>query len=203
MILTLSDVERRAFLAGFGVSNHAAWRATALPHQQPPDRQWQIWLLIAGRGAGRDRSLSTAERDAQCARLRAEGMSYQVIADRLGFTDRSTARQACQRALQAVVQEPAEELRKLELERLDRMYQAALKVLRTPHRMVQHGKIVRDEDGVPVVDDAPVLAAIDRLLSIQTRRARLLGLDGAEKVEITYGDLNLDAELDSFEPPQV
>ncbi|MGI8870610.1 MAG: hypothetical protein ACR2F6_17620 [Mycobacteriales bacterium] len=68
-----------------------------------------------------------------------------------------------------VVQEPAEDLRKLELERLDRMYQAALKVLKTEHVMVQHGKIVCDEDGIPVPDDAPVLAAIDRLLSVQTQ----------------------------------
>jgi hypothetical protein len=90
------------------------------------------------------------------------------------------------------VQEPAEELRQLELMQLDELARAARAVLERKHLMVSHGKIVRlgqpfvnddgnaevdDGRGEPLKDDAPVLAAIDRLLKIQERRAKLLGLD--------------------------
>lgn len=32
---------------------HDAWRATASPHQIPPDGPWSVWLLLGGRGAGK------------------------------------------------------------------------------------------------------------------------------------------------------
>ncbi|WP_188195602.1 hypothetical protein [Nonomuraea sp. SYSU D8015] len=42
-------------------------------------------------------------------------------------------------------------------------------------------------DGAPLVDDGPKLAAIDRLLKIQARRAALLGLDAEKKVSVSGG----------------
>src|SRR4051812_41728374 len=63
-------------------------------------------------GDGRfERKYGDAERDADAAHLRAEGKTYQAIADALGYGDRSTARKAVQRALLAIVQEAGDELR--------------------------------------------------------------------------------------------
>lgn len=147
-----------------------------------------------------ERTIDTAERDAKAARLKVEGLSYQQIADRLGFTDRSTAAKAAKRALAEVVQEPAEELRKLELERLDDMYRRSYAVLEREHLTVSQGRVVclENEAGekVPLPDDGPVLAAVDRLLKIQDRRAKLLGLDAPTQVqatvtEVTQADLEL------------
>ncbi len=141
---------------------------------------------IAGQtrdGQGRfDRDLETAERDAEAARLRKRSWTYQQIADHLGI-NRSSAYQAVQRVLKETVQEPAEDLRTLELERLDDMAQAVLKVLEKHHVTVSNGRIVFLGDE-PLIDDAPVLAAVDRLLKIQERRAKLLGLDIPVKQEI-------------------
>jgi hypothetical protein len=64
----------------------------------------------------------------------------------------------------------------------------------TPHYEVSaSGRVATDEDGRPLLDDKPKLAAIDRLLKIQDRRAKLLGLDSAQKVEVLTLDA-LDAE---------
>lgn len=132
------------------------------------------------------RELATAERDAEAARLRSRGMSYRAIATDLGV-EVAAAHAAVQRALAAVVAEPAADVRALELDRLDAMYAAVLGVLERKHITVNNGKVIQlpDEDGklTPLEDDAPILQAVDRLLKIQARRAALLGLDAPVKAE--------------------
>lgn len=132
-----------------------------------------------------ERTLASAERDAQAARLRAQHWTYQQIADELGYSDKIAAYRAVQRALKAAIREPGEELLALELERLDRLARAAEEVLEAHHVKVAGGEIVYDEAGQPLEDTRPVLEAIDRLLKIQERRARLLGLDAPVKQQIT------------------
>lgn len=153
-----------------------------------------------GRGHGGRfvRTADTAERDAQACELRSRGARLQDIADELGFGDRSAARKAIERALDATVAEDAGALRQLELDRLDRLYRAGLKVLETAHITVSHGAIVRGDDGKPLPDDGPVLQAIDRLVRIADRRAKLLGLDAPAKLEVTQGG-DLDAAIAELE----
>lgn len=75
--------------------------------------------------------------------------------------------------------------------RLDRLENAALKVLERHHITVNNGRVIT-VDGEPLLDDAPVLAAIDRLVKIEAERLRngealrrLLGLDMPVKVDAT------------------
>ncbi|MDP4501043.1 hypothetical protein [Nonomuraea turcica] len=137
-------------------------------------------------GNGRyTRDPATAHRDAEACRLRARGLTYQQIADQLGTT-RSNAYEAVQRAIADIVREPAEEVRQLELMRLDEMHTAALAILEARHFVVDRGEVVEWE-GAPLIDDGPKLAAIDRLLKIQARRAALLGLDAEKKVSVSGG----------------
>ena len=85
-------------------------------------------------GNGRyEKGYEAAQRDAEAARLRTRHWTYQQIADELGYASRGAAYDGVQRALQAVVREPAEELRTLELERLDRLARAAEQVLEAHH----------------------------------------------------------------------
>jgi len=142
--------------------------------------QGHIHLKRGGRGRF-ERSADTAARDAKATELRSRGYSYQQIADTLGMHDRSAARKAVERALFATVAEPAEELRRLELLRLDTMAVAAWQVLGAEHPVVSDGKIMV-LNGEPLRDPQPVLAAIDRLLRISERRCRLLGLDAPVQV---------------------
>jgi len=140
---------------------------------------------------------ATAARDADAARMRIAGKTYEQIATELRYPNRGVAYRAVQRIIAADVRETADELRALELERLDRLYQAGMQVLEAKHYTVQKDGVIW-HDGKPLEDDAPILAAIDRLLKIQDRRAKLLGLDAPTKVEVrTVGQIEAEiAELE-------
>lgn len=127
----------------------------------------------------------TAEQDAEALRLRSRGLSYRDVAERMGVSV-STAYRSVKRGLDAIRAEPAADVRELELARLDAMYEAVVKVLETKHVTVSQGRVVTLDDE-PLADDAPVLAAVDRLLKIQARRAALLGLDAETKVSVSGG----------------
>jgi len=141
------------------------------------------------------RAVETAERDAAACRLRTDGRTYQQIADDLGFTDPSAARKSVERALAAVVAEPAGRLRTIELARLDAATAKAFDVLNRDHIVVNNGRVIMDPaTGRPLRDDGPTLAAIDRIVRLSERRARLCGLDAAVKVEAITVD-QVEAEI--------
>lgn len=148
-------------------------------------------------GRGNDgkftRTEENAERDAQACHLRARGKSYSTIAREMDYGSGSAAYKAVQRGLKAIVAEPSEEVRQFELIRLDGMWMAAQAVLEAQHFVISEGRVVRT-DGRPIEDHDPILRSIDRLLKIQERRARLLGLDAPVKKEITISD-GVDAEI--------
>jgi hypothetical protein len=102
--------------------------------------------------------LTSHERKLRALDLRKAGATYQMIADQLGYGGPSGAYKAVTSALKATLKEPADELRTMELERLDAM-------LLPLWRRVQNG----DE------------RAVDRVLRIMERRAKLLGLDAPAK----------------------
>lgn len=139
------------------------------------------------------RTLEGAERDAEACRLKSRGLSYRAIAEQLGYADHSCARRGVERALAETVAEPAAELRQLELMKLDAMERAVLDVLEREHVKVNDGEVVK-VDGKTLIDDAPVLQAVDRLIKIGERRAKLLGLDAPKRLEVITLDA-IDAEI--------
>ncbi|MET8826088.1 hypothetical protein ABZX40_13530 [Streptomyces sp. NPDC004610] len=157
------------------------------------------------------RTLDTAGRDADACRLRAQGYTYQQIADELDFSNKGDAHHAVSRALREVVREPAEELLKIELDRLDAqlvrlkgLEVEARRVLDAPHIVVSNGHVIHHPDtDLPMEDDAPILQAIDRLVKIEDarnrnaeRRAKLTGVEAAVKVEATVHEVTQqDLEL--------
>lgn len=146
-------------------------------------------------GDGRfTRTVRGAQRDAEAATMRARGATYQQIADALGYADRRTAYRAVEKVLTETVTEPSEELRSLELARLDAILAKAWSVMEAEHVTVSHGKIIRGADGQPLRDDGPVLAAIDRILKVSERRARLVGLDAPNRTELITLD-QIDSEI--------
>lgn len=151
---------------------------------------------IAGRGHnGRfERTADSAERDAEACRLRSRGQTYQQISDALGYGHRGHAYDAVQRALAVIPQEAADGLRHLQLDQLDYLTTQALGVLERRHLTIAASGKVVTVDGEQVIDDAPVLAAIDRLLKIQERRAKLVGLDAPQRREVLTLDA-IDAEI--------
>jgi len=147
-------------------------------------------------GGGRFiRTDESAERDAEACRLRTNGATYRQIADQLGYADESSAWKAVDRALRATVAEPAAKVRMIELARLDLLFAEAYRVMRAEHVVVSNGRVVMDpaDPTKPLRDDGPTLAAIDRLVKIGERRARLWGLDAPIKVDLpTYGQVEAE-----------
>lgn len=169
------------------------------------------------------------EKAGRALELRKRGLTYAQIAAEMGYADGAGAHKAVQAALRGLVTEmtlDADELRRLELERLDQAEAAVWRVLEREHVTVSQGRVVRqwvlDEDGHPIVltddqgntvydaddrpvyqeepvlDDDPVLRAVDRLIKIQGRRAALLGLDAPQKIEqagsVTYQITGVDPD---------
>lgn len=144
------------------------------------------------------RTLTAAQKDAAAADLRSKGWTYQRIAEELEFADRGEAHHAVGRVLKATLKEPGEAVRTLELERLDAELErlngleaAVHTVLAREHITVSNGKVIYVGDE-PLLDDAPVLQAVDRLLKIEESRRRngesrrkLLGLDEPAKTQVT------------------
>lgn len=129
--------------------------------------------------------------------MRLAGADFDTIATTLGYADRASAHKDITRAYETSVAEQhhsVELYREEELRRLDLLLSEAWAVLKRAHVTVSHGRIIRDEDDQPLLDDGPVLQAIDRVLKIQERRAKYLGLDAPTKVEAITIDA-LDAEI--------
>lgn len=127
------------------------------------------------------------QRDADASRLRSEGRTYQQIADALSYSDRGSAWRGIQRARRAILREPAEHLIQVESARLDGLYVAALDVLERDHVTVSNGRVMYDDDGNPILDDGPKLAAIRELRNIRESFRKLHGLDQPAKVAVSGG----------------
>jgi len=99
----------------------------------------------------------------EALKLRAEGLTFREIAERVGYADRKTASDAVRLALQQTLREPADEVRQLELARLD--------------------KLMASLWGAAMLGQ---WKAIDRVLAIMDRRAKYLGLHAPVVTEINW-----------------
>lgn len=120
------------------------------------------------------REYDRAERKRNALELRLAGASYRDIAQALEVSP-ATALQDCKEALADIPAQQADEMRTVELSRLDRL-----------QRAVWPRAIKGD------------LQAVDRAIKIIDRRAKLFGLDAPQQVQITANDIDLDAAVDKM-----
>lgn len=133
-------------------------------------------------------SMTTVQRDAEAARLRSMGWTFERIAQQLGMKNRSIAEKAVKRALDKVRAPAVEEYRKSQQIGLDRLKEAAFEVLESEHMAHGNGRLVERWDEtqnklVPVLDHGPRLDAIKTLIQVFAREAKLQGSDTQVKVE--------------------
>lgn len=102
-------------------------------------------------------SAKRRERMAKALEYRRAGLDYRTIGERLGVSH-TIAHHDVRDALHLLVAEPAEDVRRLELERLDVLLRVAL------------DKAIRHKD----------MRAVETVLKIMDRRAKYLGLDVPE-----------------------
>lgn len=114
--------------------------------------------MAARRKASTASRIKTAEKERDALELRKGGATFEQIAREVGYSDGSGAAKAVSRALADTIQEPAADLRRLELERLDSLLAALW----------------------PKAIDGDA-QAVDRCLRVMERRASLLGLDAPSR----------------------
>lgn len=120
------------------------------------------------------RRIRTTEKTLKALELRKRGMNYTQIGEKLGCARNTACRYVLSELenLADKCREEAVHVRDLELHRLDALYLKAWEAV---------------EGG-----DLP---AIDRCLRVQERRAKLLGLDAAQKVDVQgLVDIHFDKE---------
>ena len=110
---------------------------------------------------GKTKTIKAHDRMLHALELRKRGLSYRQIAAQTGYKSAQAAHKAVMTALQRTTQEPADEVRKLELERLDALLFG-----------VWEAAINGDDK------------AVNNALRIMERRAKLLGLDAPVKNEV-------------------
>jgi hypothetical protein len=67
------------------------------------------------------------------------------------------------------------------------------RIIAGDHYVLHSGEIVRDSDGNPLRDNAPVLAALAQLRALEEQQARLEGTNAREKIDIAL-DRRVDEE---------
>ncbi len=141
--------------------------------------------------------------DAHACHLRGQGLTYSEIGVEMRCSSRTALRRV-QRAYGRMPGPAAAVERQRMLGELEDMALAVYGVMEAAHVAISAKGVVtvavETPTGtvtVPVPDDHPVLEAVDRLLKIQERRARLLGTDAPSKrsVEVVTKDA-LVAEME-------
>lgn len=115
------------------------------------------------------------DKERQVLELRLSGVTFEMIAKKVGFASAGACYNAYKRALIRTLQEPADAVREAEVARLDRLMQSVwVSALRGDVR------------------------SVDAVLRIMDRRARYLGLDAPTKSQMevtTYDKDSIDAEV--------
>jgi hypothetical protein len=127
---------------------------------------------------GRPPSMAAAEKRRAALLARQKGYSWDEVARVVGYAGRGAAHQAAMQALKDIPKEAAEEVLRLELERLDEL-QLALRLK---------------------LDEKPSTFLVDSILRVMERRSKLLGLDApiAIRTEVVTVDA-VDAEIQRLE----
>lgn len=142
-----------------------------------------------------------AERDAHIWQMSLSGYTERQIGVEVGLSQARVS-QIITRAIESRVRRPAEQIVERELAKLDDWETWARRVLEARHVMIRGDGVVMEpllhpQTGVPLLDpdtaeplmravedDMPILAALDRLVKVQERRAKLTGMDAPAKSEV-------------------
>jgi hypothetical protein len=151
---------------------------------------------------GRD----TPERDAQAFEMKSMGKTLGEIAIALKYVDGSHVSKALRRHLERRVAPAADEYRAQLDARRERMRRECWRVLEAAHYKVNNGIVVHYTDcdckpyatdcahSKPLLDDSPVLAAIDRLRKLDEDERRLYGLDAPVKHDVSVSSVTVKVQ---------
>ena len=140
--------------------------------------------------------------------MKSRGCTLAEIQLALGYGSTAHVATALKRHVEKRVAPAADEYRALMDSQLDHMYREVMRVLETTHYKVSDGRVIyhapcdcpqglygdRCPHWKPLVDDAPVLSSVDRLLKIQESRRKLYGLDAPVKQSVEVTNVTVKVE---------
>jgi hypothetical protein len=149
------------------------------------------------RGSRANQRLDSAELEQKIVALRRQHKTYQDISDELEIPLATVYRHY--RAVCARIPAPDLEMHRQEmLTQLDQAEQVVLEILHEIGLKVSASGRVVVHDGIPLKDRSAALDAARTLVSIQARKARLLGADSETKikteVQVNYRVQGVDTE---------
>lgn len=143
-------------------------------------------------------NLNAAHKAIMACRLRMQGKDYDYIARRCGYDSGQIAYQSIREVMKRIPTEAVEELRDIELKRLDLLQDIAwrrLKILTDPTkgkmRLVGQSRAHDPLDPIPVI------------LKIMERRARLAGLDAPERHNVLFEEAQKISEQTGIPVPDL
>jgi len=113
------------------------------------------------------------DKEIKVLELRRAGLTWQRIAEETGYADHTGAYAAYKRAIKRTMQQPADELREAELDRIDRL------------QLALWPKAMKGDN-----------ASVNTIVRLMERRARLLGLDLPIKIQQDITTWDGDESID-------
>jgi hypothetical protein len=121
------------------------------------------------------------------ARLKAQGLSFREIAKAQGVSS-TTAWHRVKKAWAALQPEDLPELRAQAAEALDIVKARMFAILLADHIKVDHGRIVLDGNGNPLLDRGPNIQAAGAIIRAEESRRRIFGVDAPSQVRVLVSD---------------
>lgn len=143
-------------------------------------RRWKA-VLLANRGLTH-RAIAQEMREDYQRTSRTPNLNLIQIEAQVGMDIHRLLKEYRKRADQAIEEKiTAAQLRHDDIRR--QLYA----VLARRHYVLYQGQIVKNEEGVPLEDEAPRLAALAQLRALEEQQARLEGTNAREKIDIALG----------------
>jgi hypothetical protein len=112
------------------------------------------------------------------------GTTQEELAEIHGISQQRVG-QVIREVVASIPEEDLAERRKRSLDTLDVLGRELAAIMDAPaSQAYSNGRPMVNDDGTPILDYGSKMAAIDRLVKITERQAKLLGLDAAQKVDI-------------------
>lgn len=166
-------------------------------------------------GGRKAQSPESLERDAHALRLKSMGYSLSQINQHLGYASDPMATgnvaRALKRARARILEGPVLQHVATELARFDFVQQHLAQIIASTHVTVSGGKLVYDENGNPLEDVGPKLAALAQTVRVSESLRKMLGVDAAIKLDVDMGPSEVDKsiqelvtrlETDAVQPPR-
>lgn len=135
------------------------------------------------------------DRISRMVEMRLNGNSYRVIGEEFGVSAQTACKTITKHIHEYVPVEDLQALRAKEADILDKLDASAIGMLRQMHR-VNEQQVEMGDRLAYVPED--LLRVYDRILKIQERRAKLLGLDAAMKIDAQISVHRVDEEVEQL-----